>query len=291
MNDHTTPARRRGLVSGHISARAEAGTAVVCPGGVALKAHGLAPPPGVRGDRDVICGLSSAARRRMLAVLIRIPFREASGWALTLTWHDGFSLEPASWHRQLKAWTMRLRRDWGQFGPAGLWILEFQERGAPHFHLVVVWRREPSLEQFRRWLSRSWNAIAEPGDEKHRRAGTRADRIDAGSPRGTKRLLAYLVKHAGKSKQKRRIDLASGELLPTGKMWDVFGELPQECIALVELEADQLVGLYRRLRRWGRISPYLSQMGKRFPGGIIIGAGLDLAQLLRGLAAGDSSPP
>lgn len=264
---------------------------MVCPGGVALKSSGAAPPPGTRGDRGIINGLSAAARRRLLAVLIKIPFQASAAFALTLTWHDGFSVEPKIWHRQLKAWTMRLRRDWSSFGPAGIWMLEFQERGAPHFHLVVVWRREPSLEQFRRWLSSSWNAIAEPGDEKHRRAGTRADRIEVGQGKGSKKLLAYLVKHAGKSKQKHRIDKASGEELPTGKMWDVFGELPQEQIAVVELDADQLVGLYRRLRRWGRVSPYLSQMGRRFPGGIIIGAGLDLAQLLRGLDAGGLSPP
>lgn len=233
----------------------------------------------------MICGLSPAARRRLLNVLIRIPFGSLSAFALTLTWHDGFSVEPAKWHLQLKAWLMRLRREWSQFGVAGVWMEEFQERGAPHFHLVVAWEHEPSLIQFRRWLSRTWNEVAEPGDEKHRQAGTRAERIDVSHSRGGKKLIAYLAKHAGKSKQKHRRDPQSGEDLPTGKMWDVFGELPQEELAGVELEASELVQLWRRLRRWGEASPYLSQMGKRFPGGVIIGAGVDVGQLLRGLAS------
>jgi hypothetical protein len=213
-----------------------------------------------------------------------------SAYSLTLTYHDGFGLEPARWHAQLHTWELKLAYDWRHFGPSLVWMLEFQERGAPHFHVVVCWQREPHLEQFRRWLSSSWNAIAEPGDEKHLRAGTRADRIDIRQSKGAKKLLAYLAKHAGKSKQKHLRDPQSGEDRPTGKMWDVFGDLPQLVLEVVDLEAGALVQFWRRLRRWGEASPYLSQMGKRFPGGVIIGAGVDVAQLLRGLA-GNSSPP
>lgn len=281
--------RWSGLVSVHISEQTLRGRASVCPGGICLKTTGAAPAPSSRGDRGPIAGLSAAARSRLLLKLVRIPFSDVPAHALTLTWHNGFSPEPAKWHAQLHSWEVKLSRDWAAFGPSLVWMQEFQERGAPHFHVVVCWKREPVLAQLRRWVAASWNAIAEPGDEQHRRAGTRVDRIEARHSKGAKKLLVYLVKHAGKSKQKHRRDPGSGEDLPTGKMWDVFGELPQLVLADVDLAAGELVQLWRRLRRWGRASSFLSRMGKQFPGGVVIGAGPDLAQLLRGLAGVD--PP
>lgn len=275
--------RWRGLVSGHISEQAVRGKAVVCPGGITLKGPARGTPPSTRGDRGEIAGLSPAARRRLLMRLTRIPLGELVAFAVVLTYHEGYELEPSRWHAQLHTWETKLLRDWSTFGPSLIWMLEFQERGAPHYHVVVCFQREPAIAQLRRWVATSWNAIAEPGDAAHLRAGTRVDRINASTSRGGKKLLAYLAKHAGKSKQKHLRDPLSGEDRPTGKMWDVFGDLPAVVLAEVDVAGDELTQLYRRLRRWGKSSRYLSQLGKRFPGGVIIGAGVDLAQLLRGL--------
>lgn len=227
----------------------------------------------------------------MACRLIQIPFSEVPSFSLTLTYHNGFSVEPKRWHAQLHSWEVKLSRDWAQFGPSLLWMLEFQERGAPHFHAILCWEREPVLEQFRRWLSTTWNAIAEPGDELHRQAGTRADRIDTRSPIGTKKLLLYLMKHAIKPKQKHRRDSSSGEELLTGKMWDVFGDLPQVVLDVLELGEEALTQLYRRLRRWGKKSRFLKQMGKLHPGGVIISGNAEVAQLLRGLPQPTGLPP
>ena len=227
----------------------------------------------------------------MAEKLIQVPFSDVPAYSLTLTYHEGFSLEPKRWHSQLHTWELKLAWDWRHFGPALLWNLEFQERGAPHFHVVLCWKREPVLEQFRRWVSSSWNAIAEPGDELHFQAGTRVDRIATTSKKDVAKLLRYLVKHAIKPKQKHRKDPSSGEDLPTGKMWDVFGDLPQVVLEVLELDQEALTHLYRRLRRWGRNSRFLKQMGKLHPGGVIISEGAIVAQLLRGLPQLTGPPP
>lgn len=224
----------------------------------------------------------------MLHCAIRIPFERVSSYSLTLTYHDVYSIEPAQWHDELHRWEGQLFWDWRHFGPSIEWFLEFQRRGAPHFHAIICWEREPVLEQFRRWLSSSWNAIVAPGDELHLKAGTRADRIDARSPKGIRNLTAYLAKHSGKSRQKRRVDPETLETLPTGRMWGVAGELPQLVVQELHLEAGELFALCRRLRRWGQQFHYLAEMGKRYRGGIVYGAAGEVGQLLRGLGR---SPP
>ncbi len=78
-----------------------------------------------------------------------------------LTYHesnpDG---ETAKTH--LHAWLAALRR--AAPGVGYLWILEFQSRGVPHFH---VWLTAPFSEQLWKRLGTSWNRIAEPDSPKH----------------------------------------------------------------------------------------------------------------------------
>lgn len=52
-----------------------------------------------------------------------------------------------------------------------LWFLEFQKRGAPHFHIL----HEGEID--REKVSKSWYKIVDSGDEKHLRAGTRTEKI------------------------------------------------------------------------------------------------------------------
>lgn len=175
-------------------------------------------------------------------------------------------------------------RDWPTFAPSLLWMLEFQRRGAPHFHLVIFWRREPHKRQVRRWVADTWNRIAEPGDETARRVGTSADPIDTSGDGGEQRLIRYLAKYLCKKEQKLPVDPETGDARPTGRMWGLIGDVPLAEYGTVQVDERTYVQLCRRIRRWGRRSRYLSQVGKRYPGALIFVKAASFLSLLRGLS-------
>lgn len=208
----------------------------------------------------------------------------------TLTYHNAAGADPVRWHLQLRAFGARLFRDYAAFGPSVLWAKEFQRRGAVHYHLLIFWRREPHTVQLRRWIARAWNEIAEPGDDRHARAGTSADPIRLEEKAGTQRLTRYLAKYLAKGEQKELKDPNTGELLPTGRMWGQWGRIPRRVDATVELDEADLAQLYRRIRRWGKHSRYLSAFGTRLSSGIILADSATVLQLLRGLGDTTSAP-
>ena len=99
-----------------------------------------------------------------------------------------------------------LARPW-----SACWFLEFQRRGAPHFHIFLT------HDIPKDWCSDAWFDVVNSGDEKHRRAGTRCERLRSGR-NGT---IGYARKYATKREQKQVPDLfaASG----VGRWWGVVG--------------------------------------------------------------------
>jgi len=107
-------------------------------------------------------------------------------------------------HTHIDTFQKRLRRylkkhkitDWG-----ALWFLEFQARGAPHFHLLL-WGLGFSLFDLaacKKWLSESWAEIVSHPDpdeyQKHLKAGTRVEWMK-------KEHFGYALKYAAKMQQK-----------------------------------------------------------------------------------------
>jgi hypothetical protein len=204
---------------------------------------------------------------------------------VTLTYHFGASEISSNWHADLNHWLISLVRDWPSHYRGHVWKLEAQRRGVPHFHLIVFWRREVDIMQLRRWTARVWNAIAEPGDEQALSAGTRADPLQLHHKGGAGRLMRYLVKYIGKCEQNRFSDPVSGERLKTGRMWGIGGDVPQTIVAILALDYRGRVEFCKRLRKWGKRSRYLRQIGKRYPGAQVFGSPGTLMQLLRGIPA------
>lgn len=171
-----------------------------------------------------------------------------------------------------------------------IWREEFQRRGVVHFHLLVFWRREPNTVQLRRWVARTWNEVAEPGDEKHAKAGTSCDRVRIEDRAGAQRLTRYLLKYLAKREQDELIDPNTGEKLPTGRMWGQWGRVPQATVATIELDEHDTVQLYRRIRKWGKRSPYLRAFGTHLTSGVILGDSTAIVQLVRGLGTPATQP-
>lgn len=78
---------------------------------------------------------------------------------LTLTYGQNFAQDGKTAKRGLASVLQALRRRFS--GVKYFWFLEFQERGAPHFHVGLS--ISPTTED-RSWLAKLWGGIAEPGN-------------------------------------------------------------------------------------------------------------------------------
>jgi len=92
---------------------------------------------------------------------------------------------------------------------SAFWFLEFQARGAPHYHIFT--NRPVNKE----WCSRRWYDIVNSEDLRHLRAGTRCETL----VRGRAGTISYASKYAAKAEQK---DVPAG-YENVGRFWGVYG--------------------------------------------------------------------
>lgn len=92
---------------------------------------------------------------------------------------------------------------------SAFWFFEFQERGAPHFHLFVThaWDKQR--------IARAWFEIVGSDDLRHYQAGTRVESLR----NGRYGMCAYAGKYASKAVQKE-VPLKFKEC---GRFWGIYG--------------------------------------------------------------------
>ena len=107
---------------------------------------------------------------------------------LTLTYPANYPLDgrlvKEHWKR-FRQWMIR------NGATTGLWVLEFQKRGAPHLHIFI---RQPLDKDA---VSKAWYKIVNSGDLKHLQAGTRIEVFHNPPALGS-----YVMKYASKVDQK-----------------------------------------------------------------------------------------
>lgn len=241
-----------GLVSCDISAEASP-QGVVAPSPSARVAifadvvelrSGRSSAPGCGGVRGACKGFSKSSRRRLIHKLAQVRGAGLVAYFVTLTYPAEFSRDWKRWKRDFKVWRDRLM---GRFPSVvgGCWRVEFQKRGAPHFH-VLLWVKDRLPPTFKLWLSHSWYNIVGSEDEKHLRAGTNAQELDC---RRAVRL--YVSKYVGKLTP--AVDNETGEIMQPdgwGRNWALFGDLDMSPVVEMELEQTEYVMLRRLIRSW-----------------------------------------
>jgi hypothetical protein len=115
------------------------------------------------GKRNIIKGFSRGSRYRLMQTIARVRRDAPLPCFVTLTYPDNFP-EPAESKRHLDIFFKRLVRAFP--GSGTMWKLEPQQRGAPHFHLLV-WN--VPLEKLMTFVPGAWFEIAGGEDEKHLR--------------------------------------------------------------------------------------------------------------------------
>lgn len=112
-------------------------------------------PQHERGKRGKIEIFSPASRRRLLEVCRNCGYHIKS--QIVLTYHFGMPSTGRQVKAQLNNFLTQLRN--AQPGVKYIWILEFQKRGVPHFHLFTDVHHED--EYFHQWCARTWNRVLE----------------------------------------------------------------------------------------------------------------------------------
>lgn len=185
------------------------------------------------GIKAEIRGMSSQSSLN-LARLLSILDWEKHGECchVTLTYVDVFPLTKQELAREKAS----LVRELGRNVECGIWRLEFQKRGAPHWHLLV-WLGGRSAEEFVAWVSNWWSRRKEyPNPSEY---GCRVTSGDQARGRW------YLAMHAAKREQSIPF--------PVGRWWGYIQrdkllaasdiDTPQE---ITERERVWWARLYRR---------------------------------------------
>lgn len=136
------------------------------------------------GIRKPITELSETSLRSMK---LHARNMASASYIITLTYPKDFPSNGKEVKRHLECMKMWFKRH----GISAFWFLEFQARGAPHYHLFTD--KPISKEE----LSKKWYQVVDSGDEKHLRAGTQIQRI-----RKPHAVAAYAAKYATKKEQK-----------------------------------------------------------------------------------------
>lgn len=149
-------------------------------------------------DRGSITEFSKRSRQRLAFVACNtdIVFKTM----ITLTYPGEYSQDGERVKADLHAFLEWMRREL-KATPGYLWFLEFQARGAPHYHVLIDWampRSRVEVKAFRFRLAAAWYRIVGSGDPRHLAAGTRVERVR--KPDGAAR---YAVKYALKMRQKQ----------------------------------------------------------------------------------------
>jgi len=218
-------------------------------GGCLLRVQGPCVPRETRQtwNRGVVTGFSRASRKRLMETLAKVDQQQlrVKPLFLTLTYPGEYSEDPAIWKRDHDTFLKRLARKHPE--ASAIWRLEFQKRGAPHFHLLlfnVKW-----LDK--KWVSKCWYQIVGSLDKRHENAGTRIERV-----RTWRGVMWYASKYMAK-----RTD--GGAERAVGRLWGIHNKaaLP---IAVVVFAIT--LREFWRLKRTARA--YLAKFGTISPSNV-----------------------
>lgn len=196
------------------------------------------------GRRKKIKAFSRASRLRLLRLMASINWDrfQAKAFSVTLTYPGSWPKDPATWKKDLDTFGKRLKRRYPTL--SSVWRMEFQGRGAPHFHLIIFLPRplRTTSSDLRRFVARSWYEACGKLCDEHLKAGTEVRPIS--SPTRLNRYARYMAKT-----EKLQADVPD-----PGRLWGVWGRnrLPVDW-ETVKLGVEQAFRLRRVLRRLARL--------------------------------------
>lgn len=204
-------------------------------GGSVLKLKAAKVPRGPRPNarRGKVTQFSRQSRGRLLELLASInqPALRAMPLFLTLTYPAVYPQDGAEVKRHLDVFLKRLKRELPY--AAAIWKLEYQTRGAPHFHILLF--GVTYLHHY--WLAKCWAGVVASGDKRHIAAGTSVEQVK--SWRG---VMWYASKYLAK--------VDAGQVQDgCGRFW---GVMSRELLPIEIIECALTFAAFYRARRVAR---------------------------------------
>lgn len=235
-------------------------------------------------SREII-GWSRKSRARMVERLCDLDYSLLFGdprrlvAMVTLTYPgDWLTVAPngRATKRHLKELRKRYKRHFEE-DLACVWKLEFQARGAPHFHLMMTPPHERSRidnRAFRAWISWHWaDIVAHPDpDERYRHecAGTGIDWNEGLKATDPRRVAVYFTKHGAFKSKEYQHCVPEAWREPgqgPGRFWGYWVLAPATSTRAVSTDLGTQAG--RILRRWSRAQRVTQQVSRpRAAGGV-----------------------
>lgn len=229
------------------------------PGQTAIHEH---------SSRSYITEWSAKSKIRMMYRLATLDWENVTGVLemVTLTYPREFPGDGRDCKRHLQLFRKRYER---KFGPIqGVWKMEFQRRGAPHFHLYIG-RPVMPWKEFLLWARNAWFEIVGSGDLRHLDQGVRVDRQFCSKSRSVKAVAWYFTKHQLHSGNKSYQNKVPKQFQNVGRFWGVWGMEANE--VEIELTPEQFVQIRRDLVKLRRAALKRSSARKPKAAGRLIG--------------------
>ncbi len=212
------------------------------------------------GMRRPVSAFSKSSQRRLLQTLLAIEWGQMAADGLVwigLTYPGESRCVPqdgGTAKHHLRKFNLRWVRRYGK--PMGIWKMEFQRLGAPHFHLLLAKPAAVDIKEIREWIARSWWEVVGSQNRDHLEAGTSAAVWDdAGIPIGY--ISGYSESDPTAKAYQHKVPDGLEE---PGRWWACWNIKPDW--RKVELSPTEWYQLLRNLRKL-----YESRSGKRKRGG------------------------
>lgn len=217
-----------------------------------LKNAGI--PSKGQGIRSTVAEFSKNSRKRLLSLFNSIDKDSFvfSPCFITLTYPSEFPVSFETYKRHLanfvKVFVLKYSNS------SVVWRLEYQKRGAPHFHLIVINSSHDkafvSTRYTKKWISETWYRIVGSGDQKHLKAGTNCKRMAS-----TRQLFSYVSKYAAKNNDQAVVPESS---VNPGRFWGVANRTKLVITEIVIKVSSYEFFAFRRI-----LSKYISKQYKR----------------------------
>lgn len=170
------------------------------------------------GQRGVVSGFSESSRSRMMKKISQLS-KNILPVFVTLTYPAEFPVDRDIYKYHLHAFFMALKSHYPKFG--AIWKLEFQKRGAAHYHLLL-WG-VPLAE--RDLIARLWCQVVGSQDRQH--LAWHLGQLGNGNDHCVQEIRSWggVVSYAAKYMSKLPEVQESGEYI-TGRIWGVRGIIP-----------------------------------------------------------------
>jgi len=197
--------------------------------------------------RGQVQGFSYKSRKRIMQTVAKINTAKVHGKPLfiTLTYPDSYSHDSNIWKNDLSKFVKTFNRKYSNI--VLIWRLEFQKRGAPHFHVIAFNTNKtsflPGLKSMREFISDNWYRSVGSCDVKHLSAGTDVSLIK--SWRG---VTHYVSKYISKTVQSYLFPDAN---CFNGRHWGIYNReyLPIDEIT-IDIDEEEFNYLRRIARRY-----------------------------------------